>query len=773
MKTKLFSAFLTLLFFLTQFLSNTYAQDYTQLNLPKDAKARFGKGTMNDMQISPDSTKLAIASSIGVWLYDINTGDETALISGHTDVVRFVVFSPDSKILASSANDKTVRLWDIKTGENFLTLHTPEGIVGSLKFLANSKTLVGQNWKGTVSFWDITNGQLLNTFTPKLPIFSSGKYKGWLLQRDAFVDRIGVVTFTIVNKDGTITIKNGQTGKEIRTLTSRTNDSQFFRLEGEPTVRIVKPMPIDERQYHTTYMDDGTPFPIQYQLGHLSSSYSVLEEHPMKWLTNLEFAPDGKTLVSWSSYRNIRRGGWNGTDGPIEIWDVDTGEQLAALRSGRVQDVEFSGDGKFLALAGYSGCVIWEITTRREIATFPDVETVRFSGDGKTIVLIGKDYYTLWDIATRSEIAKLSPVLDEFKPFQNRFVFSQDGTMLATTHPNGVVNLWLTQTGKPLLMLTTGYTKPFMALAFSHDGKTLVGGDIAGNIHLWNTNTLSKQKMIKQDGRVHALAFTKDNTNLITESGGKIKVWNVNLGNQENAYTIPDALKMGYGNTFNDGTTFDRNIVGVFVPHTEKLAILTENGMEIWDTLNAKNLNTFTNIDKYDFGLMLTSNGLMLADRKGSAIRLQNANTGQEIARLKIPKNLIDSFLERFHLRNSGIYSVAFTPDGKTVAAGTGNKKIHLWDVATHQRAKPFTGHKHAVCELTFSSDGKILASGDTGGKIHLWEFAVRRHIATFEAYKGFVHTLVFAPDGKTLASLSYNRYSQNGTIYLWNVPPK
>ena len=773
MKTKLFSTFLTLLLFSMLFLPNTFAQNYTQLNLPKGAKARLGKGILNDMQLSPDSTKLAIASSIGVWLYEINTGDETALISGHTDVVRHVAFSPDGKMLASSADDKTVRLWNTQTGENLQTLAIPKVTLFSLKFSPDGKTLVGVNWQGTVSLWDTIAGELTNTFNPKV---SKIRVKGnvWTRALAAYVDYIGIVTFAIGNKDGTITIKNGQTGKEIRTLTSRTNDSQFFRLGRETTVHIIVPRRIgdnDDSSYPTTYMDDGTPFPIQYQLGHLSHGYSVLEEQPMKWVRELEFAPDGKTVVSTSEYRIPQKNGMNYIQGPIEIWDVDTGEQLAALPAGRVQDVRFSGDGKTLALTGYDGCNIWDVTTRREIAKFPEVETVRFSGDGKTLVLMNKDSYTLWDIATQREIATLNPILEAFIPFPERFVLSQDGTILATADEHGIVNMWQTQADKPLLTLATGWTKPLTAIAFSHDGQTLASGDFTGNIQLWDTNGRSKQVTFKTDSNyVRALAFAKNET-LISESRGNIEMWNITTGIQENVYIIPDALSGSFNDSFNDGTRLIRRKAGVFTPNSEKLVIQTKNGIEIWDTLNAKNLKTSTKIS--EFWIISAFDGKMLATATGNAIRLWNTNTDEEVATLQTPKGFIDGFLETFNFRNFSVHSLAFAPDGKTLAVGTGNKKIHLWDVATHKLIKTISGHQHAVCELAFSADGTILASGDTGGKIHLWELATRRPLKTYEISKGFIHRLAFSPDVKTLASLSNSNHRQDGTIFLWDVPSK
>ena len=58
-------------------------------------------------------SRLAVASSIGVWIYDANTGDEVALLTGHASIVRAVAFSPDGNTLASGSLDGTILLWDI------------------------------------------------------------------------------------------------------------------------------------------------------------------------------------------------------------------------------------------------------------------------------------------------------------------------------------------------------------------------------------------------------------------------------------------------------------------------------------------------------------------------------------------------------------------------------------------------------------------------------------------------------------------------------------
>ena len=107
----------TLLILLALLLPNTHAQDYTQMNLPEGAVMRLGKGYVREMLHSPDGTRLAVISSIGVWLYDTTTYREVALLTGHTGEVMDVAFSPDSTSLASGSEDSTVLLWDTETGE--------------------------------------------------------------------------------------------------------------------------------------------------------------------------------------------------------------------------------------------------------------------------------------------------------------------------------------------------------------------------------------------------------------------------------------------------------------------------------------------------------------------------------------------------------------------------------------------------------------------------------------------------------------------------------
>jgi len=140
-------AIVTLLILLTLFSVYTYAQEYT---LPDGAKARFGKGSVSDIQYSPDGTLLAVGGSLGIWLYDTHTGAEGTLLIEHTSWVNDVSFSPDGRTLASSTG--VVHLWDVSTGE---LIHQHTDRIESVSFSPDGRTLASASSDGTILLWDI------------------------------------------------------------------------------------------------------------------------------------------------------------------------------------------------------------------------------------------------------------------------------------------------------------------------------------------------------------------------------------------------------------------------------------------------------------------------------------------------------------------------------------------------------------------------------------------------------------------------------------------
>src|SRR5262249_30374107 len=115
----------------------------------------------------------------------------------------------------------------------------------------------------------------------------------------------------------------------------------------------------------------------------------------------------------------------------------------------------------------------------------------------------------------------------------------------------------------------------------------------------------------------------------------------------------------------------------------------------------------------------------------------------------------------------SAVTSVAFSPDGKTLASASGwgdgtTPELLLWDVATGQQ-RSLKGHTSAVRSVAFSPDGKTLASADGGG-VRVWEVATGQHRATLKEQT--TYAVAFSPDGKTLVCAG----DVDRAVKLWDV---
>ena len=113
------------------------------------------------------------------------------------------------------------------------------------------------------------------------------------------------------------------------------------------------------------------------------------------------------------------------------------------------------------------------------------------------------------------------------------------------------------------------------------------------------------------------------------------------------------------------------------------------------------------------------------------------------------------------------VSSVAFSPDGKTLASASRDGSVILWDTATLKPlGQPLNASQQEVSSIAFSPDGKTLASGGNDGSVVLWSVATRiSRDRPPVRHQGPVSSLAFSPDGKTFVSTSLD-----GTVILWNV---
>ena len=118
------------------------------------------------------------------------------------------------------------------------------------------------------------------------------------------------------------------------------------------------------------------------------------------------------------------------------------------------------------------------------------------------------------------------------------------------------------------------------------------------------------------------------------------------------------------------------------------------------------------------------------------------------------------------HGQKEDVISVAFTQDGKTLASGSRDGTVILWDVATRQPlGEPLTSQGASVSSIAFSPDGKTLAVAMGDKPIKLWDAAKGEELATLTGHTAWITSIAFPPDGKTLAS-----GSADGTVVLWNL---
>jgi len=109
--------------------------------------------------------------------------------------------------------------------------------------------------------------------------------------------------------------------------------------------------------------------------------------------------------------------------------------------------------------------------------------------------------------------------------------------------------------------------------------------------------------------------------------------------------------------------------------------------------------------------------------------------------------------------------SVAISPDGKTLASGSWDHSIRLWDGLTGKERQTLKGHTSSVYSVAFSPDGKTLASGSEDYSIRLWDAVTGKERQALKGHTSSVYSVAFSPDGKTLTSVSHDH-----TIRLWDV---
>ena len=516
-------------------------------------------------------------------------------------------------------------------------------------------------------------------------------------------------------------------------------------------------------------------------------------------VSSVAFSPDGALLASASSR----------PDGTIVLWDMarrqPRGDPLTGHGEG-VLSVAFSPDGTLLASGSYDRTIVlWDVASGQRLG--PQllghegfVHSVAFSPDGATLAS-GSDDGTiiLWDVASRQ---RLGDPLVGHRGAVTTVAFSPDGTLLATGSDVGAVILWDVATRQPftdrLVRGEGGYR--VNSLAFSPDGTILAAGNGAGvtgaadtgsqndSVVLWDVASREPigAPMVGHDDWVQSVAFSPDGTMVASGGGdGTVIIWDA-----ESQVRIGSPLT-GHGGTV-DSVAFSPGGATLATGHSDATVVL-------WDLNRGHLLNT--RLDGPDFaanGVAFSADGTLLASG-GDTHRPDPDNpTGLSIQDGTIV--LWDSagyrpLGEPLVTPDSTVESIAFSPDGKTIAieglvprarpaiGESQDNGVHrdnavtLWDVASRRpRRNPLIGDGFTVSDVVFSPDGAIVAIGGSGNAIILWDVASGRSLGTLRAGdKNDVRGIAFSPDGTTMAAagcgeLGYQSDCLFGEVRFWDV---
>ncbi len=450
---------------------------------------------------SPDFRLLAAATMSGrIAVWDMRSGEQVRLLSGHRDMVRALEFAPDGKSLASAGHDiKGVSVWNLETGSVHLSLDlATASFVTALTFTSEG-SMIAVASGNSVELWQIPSGRRIKTL-------------------NRHTDRIWSIAFS---PDDQVLV-SGSDDSTIR-FWRVSSGLQFNSLEA--VGNSIRTLGVSDDRVRLAFADDQHRIQIFDLIS--GSNIRTLGGHTAA-VETIVFSPSGSTIAS------------AGQDNTIRLWEAESGRQKAIFESGGGLDrpLAFSNDAKLLAAAGDGNTfAIWDLDTLRKLRTVDRheswVKSIMFLTDGESLATLGFDGdLMIWSVSTGDLITSI-----EGGVAVNYAAWSAE-TQLFVTARDATVRLREQDKGSEIRRIES--ISLITSVALSNSGDILAVGSYPNSVRLFATRT--GQELRSLDGHTNwitTLEFLAGDSTLISGSwDGHIRIWNVENGDELLAITF-------------------------------------------------------------------------------------------------------------------------------------------------------------------------------------------------------------------------------------------
>jgi WD40 repeat protein len=441
-----------------------------------------------------------------------------------------------------------------------------------------------------------------------------------------------------------------------------------------------------------------------------------------------------------------------GEDGTASIWEMDSGRRLHAFPvNSNVTAVTFDRQGRRLATGSADGSVaVWDSATGRKVQDFlghdDKIMTVAFSPDGNRLTTASEDFTArIWSVITGRTLITLAGHTNTV----SWAGFTPDGERIATASADSTARVWDARSGRLLLTLA-GHTNPIEGAAFDRTGATLFTASWDGTVKIWDASTMHSES-------IRRLAFEPGNGELLATASADttVKLWKVASGPDTTCADMTSGTLKAAGKPLRGHHDSVSSVA--FSPNGEILATASDDQtVRLWKVGSGQLVATLSGHRDIVNDVAWSADGLLATAASDGVIIWKVSSADGHGANPRIMHRL----LERHQVN-----SVAFDPEGISLATADENGTLAIWDVTSGQMKTSFTAHVGPIRKVAFSPvrGSGLLATAGVDKTARLWDVRNRK-IQEF-SHANVVTDVAFSPDGKRLATASLDK-----KVKVWEV---